>query len=156
MHACMIWIEVAKGWDKATIKANDEVAAEVDWQCLAGGKRPGSILEALEILVKGRDDELAVGSWSQVADVLDDRMRLVKIARAELTEHGSAYLLEPELENLGVEEVMMLGCVDIGCGEVEVGILECDGALLKAGVDDLGENLGGSHGAEVAWSMIGG
>ncbi len=63
----MIWVEAAKGWDKATIKANDEAAAEVNWQCLAGDKRPGSILEALEILVNGRDDELAVGSWSQLA-----------------------------------------------------------------------------------------
>ncbi len=83
-------------------------------------------------------------------------MRLVGIAGAELPEHGSAYLLEPKLVNLGVEEVTMLGCVDIGCGEVKVGILECDGALLKAGVNDLGENLGGSNGAEVAWSVIGG
>ncbi len=119
-------------------------------------QRPGSVLEALEILVNGCDDELAVGSWSRLADVLDDRMRLVGIAGAELPEHGSAYLLEPKLENLGVEEVTMLGCVDIGCGEVEVGIFECDGALLKAGVDNLGENLGGSHGAEVAWSVTGG
>ncbi len=152
----MIWVEVAKGWDKATIKANDEAAAEVDWQCLAGGKSPGSVLEAVEILVNGRNNELAVGSWSRLVDVLDDHMRLVEIAGAELPEHGSAYLLEPELENLGVEEVTMLGCVNIGCGEVEVGILECNGALLKAGVDNLGENLGSSHGAEVAWSVIGG
>ncbi len=106
--------------------------------------------------MNGRNDELAVGSWSQLADVLDDRIRLVRIAGAELPEHGSAYLLEPKLENLGVEEVTMLGCVNIGCGEVEVGILKCDWALLKAGVDNLGENLGSSHGAEVAWSVIGG
>ena len=112
----MIWVEVVKGWDKATIKANDEAAAEVDWQCLAGGKRPGSILEALEILVNGRGNELAIGFWSRLVDVLNDRMRLVRIAGAELPEHGSAYLLEPELENLGVEKVTMLGCVDIGCG----------------------------------------
>jgi hypothetical protein len=152
----MIWVEAAIGWDKVTIKANDEAAAEVDWQCLAGGKGPGSILETLEKLVNSRNNELAVGSWSQLADVLDDCMRLVGIAGAELPEHGSAYLLEPELENLGVEEVTMLGCVNIGCGGVKVGILKCDGALLKAGVKDLGENLGGSHGVEVAWSVIGG
>ncbi len=54
----MIWVEAAKGWDKAMIKANDEVAAEVDWQCLAGSKRPGSILEALEVLVM-----VATMSW---------------------------------------------------------------------------------------------
>ncbi len=140
------------------IKANDEAAAEVDWQCLAGGKRPGSILEALEILVNGRGNELAIGFWSRLVDVLNDRMRLVRIAGAELPEHGSAYLFEPklELENLGVEEVTMLDCVNIGCSEIEVGILKCDRALLKAGVNDLGENLGGSHGAEVAWSVIGG
>ncbi len=73
--------------------------------------------------------------------MLDDRMRLVGIAGAELPEHGSAYLLEPKLENLGVDEVMMLGCDDIGCGKVEVSILEYDGALLKAGVGNLGETL---------------
>jgi hypothetical protein len=60
----MIWVEAAKGWDKATIKANDEAAAEINWQCLAGGKRPGSALEVLEILVNGHDNELVVGSWS--------------------------------------------------------------------------------------------
>jgi hypothetical protein len=152
----MIWVEAAKGWDKVTIKANDEAATEVDWQCLVGGKRPGSIMEALEILVNGCNNELAVGSWSQLADVLDDCMRLVGIAGAELPEHGRAYLLKPELENLGVEEVTMLGCANISCGEVKVGILECDGALLKAGVNNLGENLGGNHGAEVVWSVIGG
>ena len=152
----MIWVEAAKGWDEATIKANDEAAAEVDRQCLAGGKRPGSILEALEIFVNCRDNELAVGSWSRLANVLDDRMRLVGIAGAELLEHGSAYLLEHELKSLGVEAVTMLGSVDIGCGEVQVGILECDGAHLKAGVNNLSEDLGGSHGADVGWSMIGG
>ncbi len=112
----MIWVEALKGWDKTTIKANDEAAAEVDWQCLAGGKRPGSVLEALEILVNCRDDKLAVGSWSRLANVLNDRMRLVGIAGAELLKHGSAYLLEPKLKNLGVKKVTMLGCVDIGCG----------------------------------------
>ncbi len=152
----MIWVEAAKGWDEATIKANDEAAAEADRQCLAGNKRPGIALEALEIFVNCHDDELAVGSWSRLANVLDDRMRLVLIAGAELLEHGSAYLLEPKLKNLGVEEVTMLGCVDIGCGEVEVGILECDGAHLKAGVNNLGKDLRGSHGVDVGWSMIGG
>ena len=152
----MIWVEAAKGWDEATIKANDEAAAEVDRQCLAGGKRPGSILEALEIFVNCRDNELAVGSWSRLANVLDDRVRLVRIAGTELLEHGSAYLLEPKLKSFGIEEVTMLGCVDIGCGEVEVGILECDGAHLKAGVNNPDEDLGGSHGADVGWSMIGG
>ena len=49
----------------------------------------------------------------------------------------------------------MLGGVDVGCGQVEVGVLECDGTLLKARVNDLGENFGGSHGAQVGWSMIG-
>ncbi len=88
--------------------------------------------------------------------MLDDRARLVRVAGAELPEHGIAYLLEPELKNLGVEEVTMLGCVDIGCGEVEVSILECDGAHLKAGINNLGEDLGGSHGADVGWSMVGG
>jgi hypothetical protein len=151
----MIWVEVAKGWDEAMIKANAEAAAEVDRQCLAGGKRPGRVLEALEIFLNGRDDELAVGSWIRLGNVLDDRVRLVGIAGAELLEHGSPYLLEPELKNLGVEEVTMLGCID-GCGEVEVGILECDGAHLKAEVNNLGEDLGGSHRADVGWSMIGG
>jgi hypothetical protein len=94
---------------------------------------------------------VATMSW-----LSDPCMRLVRIAGAKLPEHGSAYLLKPKLENLQVEKVTMLGCVNIGCGEVEVGILECDGALLKAGVNDLGENLGGSHGAKVAWSVIGG
>ncbi len=59
----MIWVEVAKGWDKVTIKANDEAATEVNWQCLAGGKRPGSVLEALEILVNCRNDKLTIGHW---------------------------------------------------------------------------------------------
>jgi hypothetical protein len=63
------------------------------WQCLAGGRRPVSVLEALEILVNCRDDKLAVGSWSRLANVLDDHMRLVGIAGAELLEHGSAYLV---------------------------------------------------------------
>ena len=82
----MIWVEAAKGWDNATIKAHDEAAAEVDWQCLAGGKRPGSVLEALEILVNCCNDTLAVGSWSRLAYVLDDRVGLVGIAGAELLE----------------------------------------------------------------------
>ena len=47
----MIWVEAAKGWDEATIEVNDEVAAEVNTQSLAGSKRPGSVLEALEIFV---------------------------------------------------------------------------------------------------------
>jgi hypothetical protein len=47
----MIWVEAAKGWDEATIEANDEAAAEVDRQSLAGSKRPGRVLEALEIFV---------------------------------------------------------------------------------------------------------
>jgi hypothetical protein len=102
----MIWVEAAKGWE----------AAEVDRQCLAGSKRTGSVLEALEILVNCRDDKLAVGSWSRLANVLNDRVRLVGIAGAELLKHGSAYLLDPELESLGVEKVTMLGCVDIGYG----------------------------------------
>ena len=113
-------------------------------------------MKALEILVNCRDDKLAIGSWSRLANVLDDRVRLVGVAGAELLKHGSAFLLEPKLKNLGVEKISMLGCVDIGCGQVEVGILECEGAHLKAGVNDLGENVGGSHGAKVGWSMIGG
>ncbi len=50
----------------------------------------------------------------------------------------------------------MLGGVDVGCGQVEIGVLECDGTLLKARVNDLGKNFGSSHGAQVGWSMIGG
>ena len=60
----MIGIEAAERWKKATIEANDESAAEVNRQCFAGGKRPGSVLETLEVFVNSRDDELAVGSWS--------------------------------------------------------------------------------------------
>ncbi len=86
--------------------------------------------------------------------MLDDHVRLVGIAGAELLEHCSADLREPERENLGVKNFAMLGCVDVGCGQVEVGVLECDGTLLKARVDNLGENFGGSHGAQVGWSMI--
>ncbi len=89
-------------------------------------------------------------------NVLDDHVRLVGIDGAELLKHGSAYLLEPKLKNLGVEKISMLGCVDIGCGQVEVSILECDGTHLKAGVNYLGKNIGDSHGAQVCWSMIGG
>ncbi len=88
----------------------------VDRQCLAGGKRPGSVLEALEIFVNCHGNELAVGSWSRLANVIDDRVRLVGIAGAELLEHGGTYLLEPELKSLGVTEVTMLGCVNIGFG----------------------------------------
>ncbi len=78
-------------------------------------------------------------------NVLDDCVRLVGIAGAGLLEYGSAYLLEPELEDLGVEKVTMLGCV-----------LECDWTHLKAGVNNLGKNVGSSHIAEIGDSMIGG
>ncbi len=88
--------------------------------------------------------------------MLDDHVRLVGIAGAELLKHGSAYLREPQLKNPGVENVAMRSCVNIGCGQVEVGVLECDGTLLKAWVNDLGENFGSSHGAQVGRSMIGG
>ncbi len=47
----MIWVEAAKGWDEATITAYDEAAAEIDRQSLASSKRPGSVLEVLEIFV---------------------------------------------------------------------------------------------------------
>ena len=51
MHICTIWVKASKRWDEVMIKANDEAAAEVDRQSHAGSKRPGSILEALEIFV---------------------------------------------------------------------------------------------------------
>ncbi len=59
--------------------------------------------------------------------MLDDRVRLVGIAGAELLEYCSADLREPERENLGVKNFAMLGCVDVGCGQVEVGVLNAEG-----------------------------
>ena len=91
----MIWVEAAKGWDEATIEANDEAAAEVDRQGLAGSKRPGSVLEALEIFVNCCDNELAVGSWSRLVNVLNDRVRLVRVAGQSCLNMAAHICLNP-------------------------------------------------------------
>ncbi len=69
-------------------------------------------------------------------------MRLIAVAQAKLREDEVADLVETELEDICVDLIKETAQVNISLIEVEVGLKEGDGPILKTDIEDEDADIG--------------
>jgi hypothetical protein len=108
---------------------------------LLGCKGPQCIHHALIILHDGCCHHLAIRAWHRLANVLQSRMGLIAVPRAELLEDGGANLLESKLQYFFLDGVANCLGIDVCLGKVEVRHAKRDGAVVQAWLEDILANL---------------
>ena len=108
----------------------------------------------LDELVDAGDNNLPIGPRGSLADMIEHRVGLVGVARAEDCEYLYADGIKAEEEKLADELILDCGGVDVGLLKVEVSTAESNGATLEAGADDGFGYLMGRHCCDVRGAVI--
>ncbi len=138
MDHAVLRIKATEWADEVRIQTLDKLVADAHCVVHLSGERAGGVQHPLIVFDSRGSNHLPVGSDRCLADVLKGGMGLIAVPQAQLLENALADLLEPELQNLHVDEIDTRCVVDLGVGEVERRSTEGDRSRVEARFKDLG------------------
>ena len=99
----MVGVILLERWQEGFVQSLDEPVAHAYSITLLGGEWPSGIHHLLVVFVHCGTNGLAVGPNQSLQNVLQCSMGLVAAAQTELREDRSAYLLEAEFQDFGMD-----------------------------------------------------
>jgi hypothetical protein len=123
----------------AAVEIVNDVIAEADEESFPCSECLQCIDDALDEFVHAHNDDMAIGAGGCLADMIEDGMRLIGVARAEDCKNGCADGIVTQDKNFVDELVLHHGGVGVCLLEVEIGAAEGDWPTLEAWIEDVGE-----------------
>ncbi len=98
----MVGVELLEGRKQCFLQTLNEPITNADCIALLCGKGPDSVHHTLVVFDVGCSYRLSIRAGRGLANVLKEGVRLVAVTGAQLHKNRRAYLLEAELQDLGV------------------------------------------------------